>query len=143
MLELINFNDAKTARGVYYGGDAGAKYAIIYDGEVWMIKYPKTTRDMANPQISYTTSPLSEYIGSKVYECLRIDVHETLLGTRRSKIVVACRDFVSGAGPTPALLIPFHDLKNSFMASNFDAYSGTGSETSLDEVLGVQVMTHY
>jgi len=142
LLELIKFEDAKTA-GFHYGGDAGIKYGIIFDDEVWMVKYPKTTRDMRNPQISYTTSPLSEYIGSKIYETLGTPVHETLLGTRKSKIVVACKDFLAESrqpldGITSlvaAKLIPFHDLKNSFMASDFDAYSGSGSETLLNEVL--------
>ena len=133
MIELVNFDNAQIANGIFYGGDAGAKYAIIYNYEVWMIKYPKTTRNMLNPQISYTTSPLSEYIGSKIYESLGIPAHETLLGTRKGKIVVACKDFI--AGFSLARLIPFHDLKNSFMASDFDAYSGTGSGTLLNEVL--------
>ena len=60
-----------------------------------MIKYPKTTRDMMNPQISYTISPLSEYIGSKIYESLNIPVHKTVLGMRNNKVVVACKDFTA------------------------------------------------
>ena len=35
---------------------------------------------MNNVEISYTTSPISEYIGSKIYESLDIEVHETKLG---------------------------------------------------------------
>jgi len=38
MIKLINFDEAKTARGVFYGGDAGAKDAIVVDDEIWMIK---------------------------------------------------------------------------------------------------------
>ena len=145
MLKLIDFNKAGIARGVFYGGDAGAKDAIIHDGEVWMAKYPKTTRDFVNPQISYTTSPLSEYIGSKIYEALGIPVHETLLGIRNNKVVVACKDFTRkyGSGSLQGIngsklvkqLVPFHDLKNSFMAGSLESYSGSGSETLLDEVL--------
>jgi len=68
-----------------------------------------------NPQISYTTSPLSEYLGSKIYEALGIPVHETVLGIRKNKVVVACRDFTKNeANPgtmfDKAYLIPFHDL---------------------------------
>ncbi|MDR2712296.1 MAG: CRISPR-associated helicase Cas3' [Clostridiales bacterium] len=145
MIKLIDFNKFAIARGVFYGGDAGAKDAVIYEGDLWMIKYPKTTRDLQNPQISYTTSPLSEYLGSKIYEALGIPVHETILGIRNNKVVVACKDFtrihdegelrgVSGLWPGKQL-IPFHDLKNSFMSSDLESYSGTGSETLLDEVL--------
>ena len=42
---------------------------MLIDGEYWFIKYPKTTRGMSEKaqQISYTTAPLSEYIGSHKY----------------------------------------------------------------------------
>ena len=93
MMEIINFDNKSLAPGVFYGGDAGAKEAIIYNDAVWMIKYPKTTRDMINPKVSYTTSPLSEYLGSKIYELLGFPTHEVLLGTKRNKLVVACKDF--------------------------------------------------
>jgi hypothetical protein len=145
MLKLIDFNNAEIARGVFYGGDAGAKDAVVYEGAAWMVKYPKTTRDFINPQISYTTSPLSEYIGSKVYESLGIPVHETALGTRNNKVVVACKDFTRklGGGSFNGIrggwmdkqLVPFHDLKNSFISSNLESYFGSGPETLLDEVL--------
>ena len=124
---MIDFNHAPTARGVFYGGNAGAKEAVIYDDHLWMIKYPKTN----------TTSPLSEYLGSKIYEILGIPVHETVLGLRKDKVVVACKDFILKPGTFSAThrLIPFHDLKNSFMSGDLEAYSGTGSETLLGEVL--------
>ncbi|MCL2236411.1 MAG: CtkA family protein [Defluviitaleaceae bacterium] len=145
MLELVDFDSVQTpssASFIVYGGNAGAKEAVIYNDGVWMIKHPKTTRDLLNPQISYTTSPLSEFLGSKIYESLGIPVHETALGIRKNKIVVACKDFTFGTSQlvtdmsVPILrLVPFHDLKNSFMSNDVDEYSGTGSETLLDEVL--------
>jgi len=138
-MTIINFEETTVSKKVFYGGNAGAKEAITYDDGVWMIKYPKTTRDLVNPQISYTTSPLSEYLGSKIYEILGIPVHEVILGTRRNKVVVACKDFTYVKKNKDMIksqvLIPFHDLKNSFMSSDLDEYSGTGSETFLDEVL--------
>ncbi|MCL2673841.1 MAG: HipA domain-containing protein [Defluviitaleaceae bacterium] len=145
MLKLIDFDEMPIVRGLYYGGNAGAKDAILFDNAGWMVKFPKSTRELKNPQISYTTSPISEYLGSKVYEAFEIPVHETVLGTRRNKVVVACRDFTRILGyPMKGaenvlwlerMLVPFHDLKNSFMSSDIDAYSGAGSETLLDEVL--------
>jgi len=132
MVDIINFENVPVAWGIVYGGNAGAKEAVVFDDAVWMIKYPKTTRDLVNPQISYTTSPLSEYVGSKVYEILDIPVHETMLGIRKNKIVVACKDFTERK---TTWLLPFHDLKNSFMSSDLESYSGTGSETLMDEVL--------
>jgi len=107
-MKIIDFSDAKTAGGIFYGGDAGAKEAVMHDNGVWMIKYPKTTRDLINPQISYTTSPLSEYLGSKIYESLGLPTHEVLLGTRKGKIVVACKDFIASEKSKNLILIHFH-----------------------------------
>ena len=49
--------------------------------------------------LSYVTSPLSEFIGSKIYKILGYTVHETLLGIcfdgKRNKIVCACKDFIN------------------------------------------------
>ena len=134
---IINFEEALVAKRFVYGGNAGAKEAIFHEGAVWMLKYPKTTRDLVNPQISYTTSPLSEYLGTKIYEILGLPVHEVLLGIRKNKIIVACKDFTqSELAPVRAkTLFHFHELKNRFMSSDLDEYSGTGSETFLNEVL--------
>lgn len=134
-VEIIDFFDSEVSRGVFYGGDAGAKESIIYENAIWMIKYPKITRDLTNLQISYTTSPLSEYIGSKIYSMLGLHTHEVLLGTRKNKIVVACKDFIASEATKQLTLIHFHYIKNSFMSTDIENYSGTGSETLLDEVL--------
>lgn len=85
--------------GGNYGGKSGFKYGVIIDGERWMIKFPENTKGFEgqakknNHIPSYTTSPLSEYIGSQIYASLGIPVHETILGYRGGKIVVACKDF--------------------------------------------------
>ena len=144
----IDFEKSEIAMGVFYGGDAGAKEAVVYNDAIWLLKFPKATRGYANPQISYTTSPLSEYLGSKIYESLDIPVHETMLGVRKNKIIVACKDFTRKQETRSSQvsrgfhglrqkrhLVPFHDLKNSFMSNDLDSYSGSGSETLLAEVL--------
>ena len=136
---MINFDNCPAAKGIFYGGNAGAKRAIVYDNSVWMLKYPKTTRDMTNPQISYTTSPLSEHLGSVIYKSLGIATHDTLLGINGNKVVVACKDFTYEVKDSKVVetgrLIHFHHLKNNFMTNSIDDYSGTGSETFLDEIL--------
>lgn len=77
-----------------YGGYGGDKDGIVFKGDNWIVKYPKSTRDMQQGNLaSYTTSPLSEYIGSHIYQILGYDTHETELGFRNGKIVVACKDF--------------------------------------------------
>lgn len=76
-----------------YGGQAGLKEGIIFDNKYWLVKYPKSTKSMARVEDSYTTSPLSEYIGSHIYQILGINTHNTILGIRNKRIVVACEDF--------------------------------------------------
>ena len=51
-----------------YGGKAGDKEGITINGEYWIVKYPKSTKGMRGTLDSYTTAPLSEYIGSNIYQ---------------------------------------------------------------------------
>ncbi len=75
-MDFIDFSECKFSnRHGRYGGNAGDKDGIIYNDEFWIIKYPKTTRSMQGNHLpKYTTSPLSEYIGSHIYEILGFDV---------------------------------------------------------------------
>jgi len=77
-----------------YGGMDGDKDGIIFNNEFWIVKYPKSSKQfITNLSVSYVSSPLSEFIGSNIYEILGYDVHKTILGYRNNKIVVACKDF--------------------------------------------------
>ena len=71
--ELINVeNLERTNRS--FGGNAGAKRGIVLNNEEYIIKYPKKIKEMKKVEISYSTSPLSEYIGSHIYEILGFPV---------------------------------------------------------------------
>lgn len=93
-MNIINFDNYQISdkNGSYTGVD-GSKEGIIYNDENWLIKYPKSIKGINRIDTSYTTSPLSEFIGSHIYEILGNDVHKTLLGIRNNKLVVACKDF--------------------------------------------------
>ncbi len=92
-MKIKDFNNC-TENMLTYGGHAGAKLGIIIDGENWFLKFPKSTRTLRKKvDMSYSTSPLSEYIGSHIYESIDIPVHKTMLGVRDNKLVVACKDF--------------------------------------------------
>lgn len=93
-----------------YGGHSGSKRGIILDDEKWFIKYPKSTKSMDVLGLSYTTMPLSEHLGSKIYEMLGISVHETILGYSDGKIVVACKDFL---GDTEDI-VDYNAIKNNY-----------------------------
>lgn len=91
---IIDLNNCEnSSRNGRYGGMAGSKEGIIFNNDYWIVKYSKSTKSMDIDDLSYTTSPLSEYIGSHIYKILGYDVHETFLGYRNNKVVVACKDF--------------------------------------------------
>lgn len=134
-----NFEDcSKSSRHGRYGGQAGDKDGIVVDGNNWIVKYPKSTKGMTGDKLSsYTTSPLSEYIGSHVYELLGYDVHMTMLCVRNGKLAVACRDFQTHYGD----LASVRELKNSANKELSEAFnedmpeSATGDSVNLEELL--------
>lgn len=108
-MNMIDFIESERITGRAYRGNAGMKRAYLHDGTVWMVKFPQSTRDLTGKHLpSYTSSPLSEYIGSHIYASLGIPVHETVLGTCGGKIVVGCKDFTVDAD-----LLDFHGIKNT------------------------------
>lgn len=120
-MDVIDFNDCLENYKAY-GGMAGSKLGILYHDEDWILKFPKTTKGMKNVDIAYTTAPLSEYIGSQIYQLLGYDVHQTLLGMYDKKLVVACKDFTS-----PGIqLQEFREIRN---------YYDTELETILEEMI--------
>lgn len=66
----INDFDSCVPSGISYGGHGGSKRGIIIDNEKWFLKYPKSTKSMGVQGMSYSTTPLSEYIGSHIYKML-------------------------------------------------------------------------
>ncbi|MDD3417497.1 MAG: CtkA family protein [Lachnospiraceae bacterium] len=94
-MEIINLDNCEFSRkNGTYGGAAGNKDGVIYNGKYWLIKYPKNIMGLERTgEASYSTSPLSEFLGSHIFDILGYDVHETMLAARAGKIVVACKDF--------------------------------------------------
>lgn len=137
-MSLVNFDSCPySAKHGMYGGNAGDKDGVVYNDAEWIIKYPKTTVNMVGNNIaSYTTSHLSEYIGSQIYKILGIPVHETILGTRHNRIVVACKDFAT----YPWVLMEVRTLKNIALADvnaateKEQVTSATGDSVDLDEL---------
>ena len=139
-MEIKDLNNYPYNPLSFYGGNAGQKYGIIINGEKWIVKFPASTQDFSGQKKknthlpSYTLSPESEYIGSHIYELIGVPVHETMLGLRDDKIVVACRDFTT---PTTRL-VEFSAIKNTINSDNFisqtnDAHSGSCG--CIDDVL--------
>lgn len=136
MMEMIDFSSFSQNDRVY-GGASGAKIGIVYQGENYLLKFPGATKDskgkpLKNVRLSYSNSPVCEYLGSHIYRSIGIPVHETLLGERKGKVVVACKDFLK----TGDYLDEFNKIKTTFEAPQAENISdGFGAE--LTDVLQV------
>ena len=121
MLDFTNLPTRKKA----YGGANGSKLSVIYNDELYMLKLPMHA--LKNPNLSYTNSCTSEYLGCHIFNMLGIKAQETLLGTYKYhdkvKAVVACKDFTSPG----VLILDFVSIKNQIIDS---ASNGYGTELS-------------
>ena len=108
-----------------YGGANGSKLSVIYNDELYMLKLPMHA--LKNPNLSYTNSCTSEYLGCHIFNMLGIKAQETLLGTYKYhdkvKAVVACKDFTSPG----VVILDFASIKNQIIDS---ASNGYGTELS-------------
>lgn len=132
---MIDFDDYKQNDRMY-GGTAGRKIGIVYQNADYIIKFPGNLKEhaMKNINLSYSNSPICEYIGSKIYELLGIPVHNTILGKRNGKIVVACKDFIEPGDR----LYEFDKIKVTFEPSFLDS---NGNERNMDLLKVVEAMT--
>lgn len=115
-------------RNKTYAGANGSKIAVIYENELYMLKFPGVARK--NTDMSYANGCISEYLGCRIFEIAGIPVQKTLLGTfslnGKRKIVVACKDFT-----TPDTVIQdFASLKNTIIDSEHNGYG-----TELSDIL--------
>ena len=127
MISIHDF-EACEESGRFYGGNAGRKIGLVWRDDDWLVKFPKLHGGVP----SYTTTPLSEWLGSHVYGMLGIPVHETVLGIRDGRVVCACRDFTL----PDSTLVSFHDLRNSLSDDEpgFTEDASTGSGVVLADV---------
>lgn len=116
MAFLIDFTNLEQSNFLY-GGNAGLKRGVILNNEKWLIKFPQETSSFENVDISFTTSPLSEYVGSHIFNILGYDVHKTILGIfsnekiNRRQLVVACQDFTKDG---TLKLTDYESIKNNY-----------------------------
>lgn len=126
---MIDFTSAPR-RNKAYDGANGSKISVLYEGGLYMLKFPALLR--RETDMSYANSCISEYIGCKIYESIGIPVQKVLLGTYttdkgKEKIVVACRDFTESGG---VVLQDFASLKNQIVDSEKNGYG-----TELQDIL--------
>ena len=123
-MELVDFNDFQQNQRLY-GGTAGRKMGITYNGKDYLLKFPGNLKEqqLKNINLSYSNSPIREYIGSKIYELIGLPVHNTILGIRNQKVVVACEDFLEDGDR----LYEFDKIKVTFEPHFLDS---NGNETN-------------
>lgn len=123
-MQMVDFNQYVQNQRMY-GGTAGRKMGIVYEGKNYILKFPGNLKEqqMKNIQLSYSNSPACEYIGSQIYRLLGFPVHDTVLGFRNGKTVVACGDFL-GDGDR---MYEFDKIKVTFDPPFLDS---SGNETN-------------
>lgn len=124
MIDFTNLPIRKKA----YGGANGSKLSVIYNNELYMLKLPMHA--LKNPNMSYTNSCTSEYLGCHIFNMLGVKAQETLLGTYtyhgKERTVVACKDFT-----TPdTVVMDFASVKNQIIDSASNGYG-----TELEDIL--------
>jgi len=121
---MIDFTNLPTRKKAY-GGANGSKLSVIYNNELYMLKLPMHA--LKNPNLSYTNSCTSEYLGCHIFNMLGVKAQETLLGTYeyhgKVRTVVACKDFTSPG----VVIMDFASVKNQIIDS---ASNGYGTELS-------------
>lgn len=121
MIDFTNF----PVRNKTYAGANGSKISVIYNNELYMIKFPAIPS--INKEMSYANGCISEYLGCHIFDSIGIPVQKTLLGTYtingKQKIVVACKDFTANG----LVLQDFASLKNTIIDS---VHNGYGTELS-------------
>lgn len=116
-------------RNKTYAGANGSKISVIYNDELYMLKFPAPPTRKTD--LSYANSCISEYIGCKIFESVGIPTQEVLLGTYttgagKEKVVVACKDFTASG----LVLQDFASLKNQIVDSERNGYG-----TELSDIL--------
>ncbi|MCR5458008.1 MAG: HipA domain-containing protein [Clostridiales bacterium] len=91
MDEVIDFSNCKRVHVTYGGTDR--KFGVIYNDDVYMLKFAKKHANRTNTSTSYINNALSEYIGSHIAQSMGLTTHETKLGVFNNEIVVGCKDF--------------------------------------------------
>ncbi len=144
MIKIENF-DLLSPSGISYGGHGGSKRGIIINDERWFLKYPKSTKSMDVEGLSYSTTPLSEYLGSHIYESIGLETHETKLGFANGKIVVACKDFLD----SNETIIDYNMIKNEYdenvekAIEHLSSSSIEDSNQNLEEILLIMEKNPY
>ena len=91
MNNILDFSNCKRVH-TYYGG-SDRKFGVLYNNEVYMLKFSENHSKRSDISTSYVNNVVSEYISSHISASIGLPTHDTLLGLYKDEIVVACKDF--------------------------------------------------
>ena len=91
MNDVIDFTDCEHIYRDFGGSDR--KIGVLYNNEVYMIKFSENHAKQTDMSTSYVNNALSEYISSHIMESTGLPTHETVLGLYNGEVVVGCKDF--------------------------------------------------
>ena len=115
-------------------GGSESKWAMEYEGKLYMVKFPDPNRAPKQTVLSYINNHFSEYIGCHIFQILGIPAQNTFLGrgtppnSKREKIAVACEVFCQDK---PGVLIEF----SKFFLHETD--SQKRNKTTIEDVMRV------
>ena len=115
-------------------GGSESKWAMEYEGKLYMVKFPDPNRAPKQTTLSYINNHFSEYVGCHLFQTLGIPAQHTFLGlatppnSRREKIAVACEVFCQD---NPGCLIEF----SKFFLHETD--SQKRNKTTIEDVMRV------
>ncbi|WP_163535148.1 HipA domain-containing protein [Helicobacter suis] len=124
--EGIDFTTCLVDHTKLYDGSNGSKVSILWKDEHYMLKFPPKPKPSKKLDMSYINSCFSEYIACHIIDSLGMSVQETLLGTYKDKVVVACKDFTGNVYQ----FVDFTSVKNSIVS-----IENGGWDTTLTDVL--------
>lgn len=75
---MIDFTNLPV-RNKTYAGANGSKISVLYNGELYMLKFPALPS--INKEMSYANGCIFEYLGCHIFESIAIPVQKTLPGT--------------------------------------------------------------
>ncbi len=79
---MIDFTNLPI-RNKTYAGANGSKISLLYNGELYMLKFP--TVPAINKEMKYANGCVSEYLGCHIFESIGIPVQKTMLGIYTKK----------------------------------------------------------
>ena len=104
MDRIVDFSNCTRAHVSYGGSDR--KFAVIYNDNVYMLKFAKNHARLSDISINHVNNAISEYIGSHISQSIGLPTHETVLGTYNDEVVIGCVDF---RGRNNATIIEFSE----------------------------------